>query len=116
MGLFGIKKQPQKNCGCGSGECTEKQESTATASSKEPGGKMNIKVLGSGCKKCNQLEANTAEAMRMLGIEEPIEHVTDYAEIASYGVMSTPALVANGQVLLSGKVAKPDEIAALLKG
>lgn len=75
-----------------------------------------IKILGSGCAKCNTLEANTMEALRLLGKEQPIDHVTDFAQIASYGVMTTPALVVNQKVILSGRVAKADEIAELLKG
>lgn len=54
---------------------------------------MKIKVLGSGCSKCEALLAVTKEAVQHLGIDAEIEYVTDFAQIARYGVMSTPALV-----------------------
>ncbi|MEG0876992.1 MAG: thioredoxin family protein, partial [Oscillospiraceae bacterium] len=52
---------------------------------------MEIKVLGSGCSKCNQLEAATKSALELMGIDGEIEHVTDFTKIAAYGVMSLPA-------------------------
>ena len=76
---------------------------------------MEIKVLGSGCKKCQKLEAHVKEAVEILGVEAPIEKVTDFKDIASYQVMSTPALVVDGNVLFSGQVPKPRKIADLLK-
>ena len=79
------------------------------------GGKnMKIKILGSGCKNCQKLTDNTKEALKELGIEAEIEKVTDFIEIASFGVMSTPALVADEKVLSSGKVLKTKEIVNLL--
>lgn len=76
---------------------------------------MEVKVLGSGCKKCNQLAANTKAALMQLGMEAAVEHVADFAQIASYGVMSTPALLVNGKVVAYGKVLKTDEIVKLLQ-
>lgn len=75
----------------------------------------NIKVLGSGCAKCNQLEANTKQALEQLNIQTVIEHVTDFAKIAEYGVMSTPALVVDELVISYGKVLKSEEIMTLLQ-
>lgn len=75
---------------------------------------MLIKVLGSGCKNCNTLEERTREAALRLGIDAQIEHVTDMAQIMGYGVMSTPALVVDEELKLSGRVPSVDEIAALL--
>ena len=75
---------------------------------------MRIKVLGPGCKNCQKLEHNTRAALERLGLHEAIEKVTDYGEIAGYGVMKTPALVIDDTVVLSGKVAAPDEITLLL--
>jgi small redox-active disulfide protein 2 len=75
---------------------------------------MDIKILGSGCAKCLQLEANTVAAIGELGVDADIEKVTDPAEIASWGVMSTPALVVDDEVLLSGRLATADEIRRLL--
>ena len=77
-------------------------------------GALCVKVLGSGCAKCNALETATREALAELGLDARIEHVTDFAEIAALGVMSTPALVVAGKVLSSGRVLKKDEVRALL--
>lgn len=74
-----------------------------------------VKVLGSGCKKCNDLEAATVEALAELGMDTTVDHVKDFGEIAKYGVMSTPALVVDGKVLSYGKVLKKDEVVALLR-
>lgn len=75
---------------------------------------MNIKVLGSGCVNCQTLERRTAEAVQMLGLDAQIEKVTDYAAIASYGVMTTPALVIDEQVVMTGRVPKVSDLQALL--
>ena len=56
---------------------------------------LSIKVLGSGCKKCHDLNEITKAAVKELGINIEVEYVTDMQKIASYGVMSTPALVIN---------------------
>lgn len=74
-----------------------------------------VKVLGSGCAKCNQLEANVKVALEQLGMDTAIEHVTDFSQIAAYGVMSTPALVVNSKVVSYGKVLKVDEAVMLLE-
>ena len=63
---------------------------------------MEIQVLGSGCPNCQRLEKMTREVVGDLGIEASVDKVTDSMEIASYGVMSTPALVVDGQVVLTG--------------
>ena len=73
-----------------------------------------IQILGTGCKKCEKLAENTAIAVKEANLEFEIEKVTDINEIAALGVMTTPALVIDGQVKLAGKVASPDEIKALL--
>jgi small redox-active disulfide protein 2 len=75
---------------------------------------MNVKILGGGCAKCNKLEKNTIEALKDLGKEYEIEHVTDFAEIAKFGVMSTPALVVDGKVVVSGKVLNSSKLKKLL--
>ena len=74
-----------------------------------------IQVLGSGCKKCNELEAATKAALEQLHMDTAIEHVTDFAQIAAYGVMSTPALVVDGKVVSYGKVLKKDEVVKILE-
>jgi small redox-active disulfide protein 2 len=73
-----------------------------------------IEVLGPGCNNCRRLEANVRDAVAQAGIEADIRHVTDYAEIASRGVMSTPGLVIDGRVVSTGKVPTPWTIAAWL--
>ncbi|MBU3994700.1 MAG: TM0996/MTH895 family glutaredoxin-like protein [Actinobacteria bacterium] len=65
---------------------------------------MEIKILGPGCRNCATLEKRTKEALTELGQEAEVSKVTDYAEIAAYGVMQTPALVIDEQVVVSGKV------------
>jgi len=77
---------------------------------------MNVKILGPGCKNCQNLEKHTREAVARLGIDASIEKITDYAAIAAYGVMSTPGLVVDEQVVVSGRVPSTDEIRTLLSG
>jgi small redox-active disulfide protein 2 len=75
---------------------------------------MIIKILGSGCANCVRLEANTKQALATIGLEATVEKVTDFGDIASYGVMRTPGLVVDEQVLVSGRVPDAAEIARLL--
>lgn len=76
---------------------------------------MNIKILGSGCANCVALEQNTREALTRLGREATVEKVTDYADIAAYGVMRTPGLVVDDEVVSFGRVLTPGAIADLLR-
>lgn len=76
---------------------------------------MDIKILGTGCKKCEALEANTRQAVKELGIEADIQKVKDFKEIASYGVLKTPGLVIEGKAVASGKVPSPEDIKKLLE-
>ena len=75
---------------------------------------MIIKVLGPGCANCKKLEKNVQVAVKELGLDASIEKVTDFKEIAKYGVMSTPALVIDDEVKVFGKVAKAEEIKTYL--
>jgi len=75
---------------------------------------VEIKVLGSGCAKCNQLEEATKQAVALAGIDAQVEKVTDVVQIMGYGVMTTPALVVDGQVRVAGRVPSVEDIAALL--
>lgn len=75
---------------------------------------MQIKILGSGCANCVNLERVTREAAAELGIDPQIEKVTDYGDIASYGVMRTPGLVVDDQVLMSGRVPTAQQVRELL--
>lgn len=110
MGLFGKKKEEETTCCCG-GSCTPEKMEQAEKDKTAPG----VKVLGSGCAKCNALEAAVREALAELGMDTAVDHVTDFAEIAAYGVMTTPALVVDGRVVSCGKVLKKEEAAALLR-
>jgi small redox-active disulfide protein 2 len=76
---------------------------------------MIIKILGSGCKSCVALAENTKVALLELSMEAEIIKVTDFAEIAAFGVMSTPALVVDEKVVSFGKVLKPKEIIKILE-
>lgn len=75
---------------------------------------MEIKVLGTGCTKCKTLEKNTNEAVKELGIDATVTKVEDIMEIMNFGVMITPALVVDGNVVLKGKVPSVEEIKQLL--
>ena len=99
MGLFGLgkKKKEIKSC-CSGANCTP-EEMVKAEESKRNGG---IKVLGGGCVKCHELEANAVAALKELGMDDTVELITDFAVIASYGVMSTPALVLVSIPLNSG--------------
>ena len=77
--------------------------------------RMNIKVLGGGCSKCEKLLENAKEAVAKVGIEAEIEYITDFAVIASYGIMSTPALIVDEKIISMGKVLKSTEIENFLK-
>ncbi len=69
-----------------------------------------IEVLGPGCNNCQRLEANVREAVAQAGVEAEIVKVTDYAEIASRGVMSTPGLVIDGKVVSTGRLPSAGDI------
>nr|WP_317399560.1 thioredoxin family protein [uncultured Gemmiger sp.] len=76
----------------------------------------SILILGPGCKNCQALEANTRAALEQIGdTTSAIGHVTDFSEIAKYGIMSTPGLVVDGKVVSYGKVLKPEDIVTILK-
>lgn len=76
---------------------------------------MIIKILGSGCRKCVALGDNAKAAAATAGQEAEIVKVTDFADIASYGVMSTPGLVIDEKLVSSGKVLTAAEIGEILK-
>jgi len=102
MSLFGFGKKK-----------AAEEKTAATGTAKE----LNIgclKVLGSGCKNCETLLANTKAAVAELGLQTKVEYVTDMAVVAGYGVMSTPALVADEKVVAMGKVLKKEEVIKLL--
>lgn len=110
MGLFNNKKEKTKSCCC-SGSCTPEGMAEAEASKSAAG----VKVLGTGCAKCSALEAAVRSALEELGMDPAIGHVTDFSQIAGYGVMSTPALVVDGKVVSYGKVLNKDEAKAVIR-
>ena len=74
-----------------------------------------IQILGPGCSKCMQLAQNTKAAADELGLEYTLEKVTDLQQILDSGVMTTPALIVDGQIKLVGKAANAKRIKELLK-
>lgn len=77
---------------------------------------MKIEILGTGCAKCNMLEAVAKAAADKLGVSYQMEHVKDIHEFARRGVMFTPALVVDGRVLTTGKVPSESELMRMLSG
>jgi len=75
---------------------------------------MYIKILGTGCARCNQLEKTTREVVKELDLDANIEEVKDMRQIMSYNILTTPALVINEQVVSSGKVPAKAEITQLI--
>ncbi len=75
---------------------------------------MDIKILGSGCAKCQRLEQLTREVAVELGVDAQFEHVRDMAQIMKYPVLSTPALVVEGEVKVAGRMPSKEELALWL--
>ena len=72
--------------------------------------KMEIKVLGPGCPKCEQTVKLVKEAVSETGVDANIEKITDIMEIAGYGIFGTPAVVIDGDVKIVGKIPKKEDI------
>lgn len=143
MRLFGKKKEEKKEescccggacdttketkdegCSCGSNEETKDEgcccggqcnEESVEAANKATAQYKNVMILGSGCAKCNQLEANTKDALAQMGMDDEVMHITDFGQIAAMGVMSTPALVIDSKVVSMGKVLTSDEVLKIIK-
>ena len=77
---------------------------------------MDIKILGTGCAKCQKLEQLTREVVAALALDATIDKVTDPGEIAAWGVMATPALVLDDRVVAAGRVPSAADLTALLAG
>ena len=109
MKLFNKKEEKSSSC-CGN-SCTPQAMHGAEQAKKEAG----IKILGAGCAKCMALEQATRCALEELGMNLDIQHITDFALIASYGVMTTPALVLDGRVVSYGKVLSAEEVKKIIE-
>jgi small redox-active disulfide protein 2 len=75
---------------------------------------MNIKILGTGCARCHQLEKTAREVVKELGIDATVEEVKDMRQIMAYNILTTPGLVINEQVVSSGKVPTKSEVTQLI--
>jgi small redox-active disulfide protein 2 len=71
---------------------------------------MDIKILGTGCARCHDLEKTTRETIKELGIDATIEQVKDINKIMEFPILTTPGLVINGNVVCSGKVPTKKEV------
>jgi len=76
---------------------------------------VEIKILGTGCAKCKQLEKTVREAVDEMGLDAEVEKVTEFSDIMAYGIMSTPGLVVNGEVRLAGRLPKLAEVKSILE-
>lgn len=76
---------------------------------------MQIKVVGTGCRKCKALLAATEEAVKSSGIQAEIEYVTDMMKIAETGLLSTPGLIIDNKIVSSGKVLEAQAVAELIE-
>lgn len=103
MGLFSKKRQ------------AETASRPDGAPEHPAGAAAGIQVLGSGCAKCNALEEAVRQALAELGMDTAVSHVTDFGRIAAYGVMSTPALAVDGQVVSCGRVLTKEEAKTLIQ-
>ena len=112
MALFHFGKKKEQTSCCCNGSCPAEP---VVKSEDQNAQDASIKILGSGCAKCNQLEAATKTALTQLGMDTTVDHVSDFSQISAYGVMTTPALVVNEKVVSHGKVLKPEEIVTLLQ-
>lgn len=105
MNLF---KKEKKTTKCTCGNSPETKEAPAA---REAG----IQVLGSGCARCHALKEATEAALAELGMTDSVAYVTDFAQIASWGVMSMPALVVDGKVVSCGKTLRKGEVKDLIR-
>jgi small redox-active disulfide protein 2 len=77
---------------------------------------MTIKILGTGCPSCQKLEENAKKAVREIGLKDAkIEHLYDIEKIIEMGVMMTPALAIDDEIVIAGKIPEVEEIKEILK-
>ena len=111
MSLFKKKEAASEAaCCCGKNCMPEDIEKAESAR----GDGARIKILGSGCAKCQALESATKDALTEMEKDVSIAHVTDFAQIAAYGVMTTPAVGVDENVVSYGKALKKDEVKSIL--
>ena len=116
MAIFGFgKKKEESNEAVPSCCCAAGAEKTPVCCGKPIEGICCIKVLGAGCKSCNELLENTQAAVKAMGLPVEVEYITDMQKIMEYGAMRMPALVVNEQVVSMGKVLKAAEAEQLLR-
>ena len=77
---------------------------------------MKIEILGTGCAKCHKLDELVRETVKEAGVSAEITKVEDIKKIMTYGVMTTPALVIDGEVKVAGKIPSDDQIKSWLTG
>ena len=94
----------------------EFKKSTGKAIEETDSNYLEVKVLGPGCSRCNQLERDIMAVMNEMDLPGNIEHVTDINAISEYGVMGTPALILNGKVMAVGSVPPKAKLKTWLKG
>jgi small redox-active disulfide protein 2 len=75
---------------------------------------VEIKILGTGCARCQRLEKVVRQAVYELGLDATVEKVAELTDIMAYGIMSTPGLVIDGEVRLAGRVPKVADVKAIL--
>lgn len=107
MKFFNFRKKDEKE-GKSCYSCCSNKKTSNDAS-------CDLLVLGGGCKKCHNLENSLIEALKEMDLNLSVGHVTDFGQIAAYGVMQTPALVYKGKVLLSGTESDKNSLINLLK-
>ena len=113
-GFFATLFGGRHSNGCCNMEITDETQSDSNSPAADAG-KTVIKILGPGCRNCQALEKNVKEALTAMGKDAVIEHVTDYGQISSYGVMSTPGLVVNEKLISYGKVLSTADLEKVLK-
>ena len=118
MALFGFEKKKNggkqaPTCCCGSAAQAEGASKTCCGAPVD--GICCVKVLGAGCKSCQEQYENAKAAVKALGLDIEVEYITDMEKVMGYGVMSMPAIVVNEQVVSMGKVLKAAEVEKLLR-
>lgn len=111
---IGSVKETECDCGGACNPNVASEGPVAPASSTVDDGKTVIKVVGTGCAKCNKLTENTTQAGFELGIDVELIKITDMMEIAATGVMQTPGLIVDDKIVVTGRVPSIEELKALL--